>query len=56
MKKSEYVMIFHLVDEIKICPSDLFSMQLEELEHLADQVQLLIYTRYFHSDNIDFLF
>jgi hypothetical protein len=41
-----------VVDEIKSCPSGMFSTQLDESTDVMHLAQLLIYIRYVYNDNI----
>jgi hypothetical protein len=47
-----YDILSQVVDEIKSCPSSMFSIQLDELTDVSHLAQILIYVRYVYSDDI----
>jgi hypothetical protein len=47
-----YNILSQIVDEIKSCPSGMFSTQLNESTDVTHLAQLLIYVRYVYNDDI----
>jgi hypothetical protein len=51
-----YDILSQVVDEIKSCPSGMFSIQLDEPTDVMHLAQLLVYVRYYNDDiKTDFL-
>jgi hypothetical protein len=53
-----YDILSQVVDEIKSCPSGMFSIQLDESTDVTHLAQLLVYVRYVYNDDTktEFLF
>jgi hypothetical protein len=47
-----YDILSRVVDEIKSCPSSMFSIQLVESTDVTHLAQLLVYVRYVYNDDI----
>jgi hypothetical protein len=47
-----YDILSQVVDEIKSCPSGMFSIKLNESTDVTHLAQLLVYIRYFYNDDI----
>jgi hypothetical protein len=52
IKDMTYDLLSQVVDEIKSCPSCMFSIQLDESTDVTHLAQLLVYVRYVYSDDI----
>jgi hypothetical protein len=47
-----YDILTQVVDEIKSCPSGMFSIQLDESTNVTNLAQLLVYVRHVYNDDI----